>query len=90
MSLKDPEDYMPDLNRLRERNHYAKSWPLRIEKHTNRHRETGGGDWGWYEIHPLELHVGFWGTGRDDFKGVNIQEWNAKAYDLSMPRKDVV
>lgn len=90
MKLMDPAYYMPILNQLRDRHHYAKSWPLRIEKHTNRHRETNGGDWGWYEVHPLELHVGFWGTGRDDFKGVNIQDWNARAYELSMPRKEGV
>lgn len=75
---------MPALQRLRERNQYAKNWKLRIEKRTNRHRETGGGCWGWYEVHPLGKHIAYWGTGRDDLKGVDLEGWNRRAELLSM------
>lgn len=88
MTLKDPSEYMPQLNSLRAHNQYAKDWKLRIEKRTNRHPETGGGPWGWYEICPLGIHIAFWGTNRDDLKGVDIADWNRRAEEVSMPRKD--
>lgn len=81
--MKEPEEYLPPLEKLRERNTYVKSWKLRIEKHTNRHRETGGGYWGWYEVHPLGIEVGFWGSDRDDLHGVDIGDWNQRAAALS-------
>lgn len=84
MKLQDPQEYMPALERLRERNKYAKSWKLRVEKHTNRHRETDGGYWGWYEVHPLGIEVGYWGTDQDDLRGVDLSEWNQRAEAISM------
>lgn len=89
MQLKEPEEYMTALERLRERDKYAKNWKLRIEKHTNRHRETGGGYWGWYEVHPLQDHVAYWGTGRDDLKGVDLEEWNRRAEIISMANESI-
>jgi hypothetical protein len=88
MQLKEPEEYMPTLERLRERNKYANNWKLRIEKRTNRHREPGGGYWGWYEVHPLEEHIAYWGTRRDNMKGVDLEEWNRRAEIISMANKD--
>lgn len=84
MKLQEPREYMPALVKLRESNKYAKNWKLSIEKHTNRHRETDGGCWGWYEVHPLQDCVGYWGTGRDDLKGVDLEEWNRRAEIISM------
>lgn len=84
MKLQDPQEYMPELERLRERDKYSKGWKLRVQKHTNRHRETDGGLWGWYEVHPLGIVVGYWGTGQDDLRGVDLSEWNQRAEAISM------
>lgn len=85
-SLAAPSDYLSDLKSLRERNKYAKSWELRVERKTNRHTTTGGYCWGWYEVFPLGKEVGFWNneTNRDDLKGVDISAWNAEAKLLSV------
>ena len=83
MKLQDPQEYMPALERLRERNKYAKSWKLRVVKHTNRHPETDGGCWGWYEVHPLGIEVGHWGTNQDDLRGMDLSEWNQRAEAIS-------
>lgn len=83
-TLKEPEEYLPNLQKLREKNQYAKNWCIRIDRHTNRHPETGGGPWGWYEVWPFGITVGYWGTDRDDLKGVDRHEWNKRAEALSM------
>ena len=82
-TLEQPEHYMPALNRLRARDKYAINWPLRVERHTNRHPETLGGSWGWYEVHPLGIEVGYWNNRTDDLKGTDLTEWNDRAKDLS-------
>jgi hypothetical protein len=84
-SLRAPSDYLPDLKNLRERNKYAKSCKLRVERKTNRHTTTGGHCWGWYEVSPLGKEVGFWNneTRRDDLKDVDVAAWNAEAERLS-------
>lgn len=56
---------------------------MRVEKKTNRHQETNGGLWGWYEVFPLGETVGYWGTNRDDLKDCDIPEWNRLAAALS-------
>jgi hypothetical protein len=85
-TLKDPSEYMEDLRKLRLSNPYAKNWKLRLETKTNRHPETNGGSWGWYEIFPLGMEIGCWGTTEDDLKGVDFNEWNAKAAMLDSNR----
>jgi hypothetical protein len=84
-SLREPADYLKDLQKLRERNKYAKAWKLRVERKTNRHTTTRGYLWGWYEVFPLGVEVGFWNneTNRDDLKEVDIWAWNAEAEGLS-------
>jgi hypothetical protein len=82
-TLKTPEEYMPAFDALRKRNKFTESWVLHLERRTNRHRERSGGLWGWYEISPLGLEVGYWGTGRDDLAGVDIAAWNKEAERLS-------
>ena len=82
-TLKTPTQYLPDLQALRGRNKYARNWVLRVEKKTNRHPETNGGPWGWYEVFPLGETVGYWGTNRDDLKDWDIPEWNRLAAELS-------
>lgn len=87
--LLPPAEYFPALRRLRERNRYARSWIMRLERMTNRHPETWGGAWGWYEVWPLGIEVGFWSDrGRDDLAGVDIGAWNAEAEALSAPTPD--
>lgn len=83
--VKEPLVYFKKLKRLRERNKYAKDWNLQLKRKTNRHTTTNGYLWGWYEIFPLDIEVGFWNneTGRDDLKDVDITEWNNEAKRLS-------
>jgi len=82
-SLKSPDDYIPTLEALRKRNRYALPWVMRIMKKTNRHVATDGTSWGWYEIWPLGITVGYWGSSRDDLRNVDITAWNARAADIS-------
>jgi hypothetical protein len=80
VTLQKPEYYIPDLKKLWERNNYSQKWKLQLVRKTNRHPETNGGLWGWYEIFPLEETVGYWSEyGKDDLKGINIIEWNREA-----------
>jgi hypothetical protein len=81
--LKNPDEYLPQLEKLRKIDPYAKNWKLSLMRHTNRHRETNGGIWGWYEVHPLSIEVGYFGTGHDDLKAVDINDWNKKAEAIS-------
>ena len=81
--LKEPAEYLERLNRLRQVNHYAKRWVMRLERKTNRHPECNGSSWGWYEIFPFGIEVGFWGSDKDDLKGVDISAWNQEAERLS-------
>ena len=83
IQLKEPFEYLTALERLREQNEYAKNWKLRVERHTNRHPATAGGLWGWYEVHPLGLEVGYWGAKRDDLRGVDLSAWNRRAEAIS-------
>ena len=82
-TLKPPAEYLPNLERLRKANQYAKRWSLRLERHTNRHPECSGRSWGWYEISPLGIEVGFWGPYKDDLNGVDIAAWNEEAKRIS-------
>ena len=81
-TLKDPSEYLPALAAACKRDPHA-SQKLTLEKHTNRHPATVGGPWGWYEVHPLGIEVGYWGVGKDDLKGIDIGAWNARAELLS-------
>lgn len=81
--LYPPEHYLPMLEELRKHNKYAKNWIMKIESKTNKHPETGGGSWGWYEIFPLEITVGYWNSSMDDLAQINVEEWNKKAEELS-------
>jgi hypothetical protein len=67
------------LDDLRKKNPYAKTWKLKIERHTNRHVDSNGHSWGWYELFPLEIEIGFWGREYDDLKGFDIADWNRRA-----------
>lgn len=81
IELKPLEHYQKLLDELRKRNKYAKNWKLEIKKYSNRHRDTWGHSWGWYEIWPLEITIGFWGEEKDDFAGFDITEWNRCAVE---------
>ncbi len=83
--LKQPEEYATDMARLRKRNPYAKSWVLRLERPQNKHPETGGSPWGWYEVWPLGIVVGYWGSRRDDLREVDLAAWNEQAKALESP-----
>ena len=84
-NLKPPQDYVPAMVKLLE---YRKDLGIpviykkyRIESRTNRHTTPGGYSWGWYEIFPLGIIIGYWNneTGRDDLKHVDISSWNYQA-----------
>jgi hypothetical protein len=81
--VEPPSHFMRQLETLRKRNKYAKNWKLRLERKTNRHPETGGHPWGWYEVFPLEQTVGYWGSNRDDLKNCDIKQWNEEAERIS-------
>lgn len=81
--LKEPAEYLVKLQALRKVNRYAKRWTLRLESHTNRHPDCSGRSWGWYEIHPLGIEVGFWGSDKDDLQNVDIAAWNEEAERIS-------
>ena len=83
--IKAPDEYMPRLMKIRESNPYARRGVLRIERKTNRHPETSGGSWGWYEVCPLGITIGYWGSMRDDLRGIDIDAWNTEAARLSCP-----
>ena len=86
-TLKSPAEYLPRLEALRKVNPYAKRWTLRLERHTNRHPECSGRPWGWWTVHPLDVEVGYWGSDKDDLKGVDVDAWNAEAAQLSHPKR---
>lgn len=81
--LKEPAEYMEHLTRLRKANPYAKRWVMRLELRTNRHPACDGTPWGWYEIWPLDIEVGFWGSRRNDLEGVDFDAWNKEAERIS-------
>lgn len=81
--LLSPQEYLEKLQALRKVNKYAKNWKLRLEKKTNRHYACDGYCWGWYEIFPLNIEVGFWGRNKNDLSGVNIEAWNKEAERIS-------
>ena len=47
--------------------------PLRVVRKTNRHPESRGGSWGWYEVHPVGVTIGYWsdGDGTDDMRNID-------------------
>lgn len=51
---------------------------IEIQKRTNRHTSCMGYKWGWYEIFPLDITIGYWGDedGKDDLKDFDIKQWN--------------
>jgi hypothetical protein len=83
MQLEPPEAYMARLKSLRQKNRYAAKWTLRVDRKTSRHVDTSGHCQGWYEVFPLGITVGWWGCDRDDLKGVDRDQWNQRAKELS-------
>lgn len=81
--VEPPSHFMPQLEALRQRNEHAKDWTLRLERKTNRHPETCGHPWGWYEVFPLGQVIGHWGSDCDDLKGCDIKQWNEEADRIS-------
>ena len=79
IKLKPLEFYQEKLNELRKRNPYAKNWKLEIVRYSNKHPETNGHPWGWYEIFPLNITIGYWGSDCNDLKGFDIKAWNRRA-----------
>ena len=88
--LKYPSEYIEALERLRKRNPYAKNWKLRLMRKTNRHANTDGSSWGWYEVSPLGETVGYWSSDRrDDLRDVDIAAWNNEAEILSKSKNEL-
>ncbi len=79
--LQSPEYYIDRLHRIRKRAPLAE---LKIESKKNKHPTLDGRSWGWYEISPLGIEIGFWERGGiDDLKGVDIEDWNNRAQELT-------
>lgn len=90
--LKDPAEYLEAWNRHMVRyggKGYSRDAP-RIARCTNRHLTCGGAAWGWYEIYPLRITVGYWDneTGRDDIPAHTLKDWNIKAAYILNWNKD--
>jgi hypothetical protein len=62
---------------------YTDDWRLKVVSKTNRHTDTNGYSWGWFEIEPIGKTVGYWGEHRNDLKGFDINAWNKEAQSLS-------
>lgn len=82
-TLKKPDEYLDELTKLRKINPYANNWTLHLERHTNKHYDSYGRLWGWYEVHPLGITVGYWEAYRDDLLDVDIDSWNKEAQRIS-------
>lgn len=86
--LKEPHEYAAELDFLNAQRP-ARGLPviaptaLRLERKANRHPETSGRPWGWYEVFPLNITVGYWGSDKDDLRGVDINAWNEGAKKAS-------
>ena len=79
LNLKEPMEYLPYLNKYRNHSKYNKDVKLHIEKKCNRHTDTGGYYWGWYEVHPNRVVVGYWSKDKDDMEGFDLVSWKIKA-----------
>lgn len=78
-TLQAPEQYLPALQAFWKRNPQHRHLILRLERKTNRHPDCDGRSWGWYEVFPLNLTVGFWGADHDDLRGVDRMAWHESA-----------
>lgn len=83
IELKSPSEYLPRLEKLRQKNPYAKHWKLCIECRTNRHYDQYNRSCGWYEVWPIGVIVGYWSYEHNDLKQVNIALWNEEAAKIS-------
>lgn len=86
-TLLPPSVYLPWLEKIRKTHSYAKRWAITLERHTNAHPECSGHSWGWYEVHPNRVVVGYWGSDKDDLEGVDIAAWNSEALRISAPQR---
>jgi hypothetical protein len=80
--LQEPEAYAEQMAQFRARNPGTRA-VLTLERKTNRHPETDGRPWGWYELFPLRISVGEWGNHGDDLRGVDLSDWNRRAKALT-------
>jgi hypothetical protein len=89
-TLKDPKFYHSKLIQLRKENIYAKNWNARLESKTNRHPNTDGTPWGWYEVFPFSEAVGYWSGSekekQDDLKGVDVDKFNKQLSSLDQEK----
>ena len=79
LNLKEPVEYLPYLNKYRNQSKYNKDVKLHIEKKCNRHTDTSGYSWGWYEVLPNGVVVGYWSKDKDDMEGFDLASWKIKA-----------
>ena len=79
LDLKEPTEYLPYLVKFRSQSKYNKNVKLGIEKKTNRHTDLQGYSWGWYEVFPNGVIVGYWSKDKDDMKGFDLVSWKIKA-----------
>lgn len=65
--LLSPQDYAPEIKK-----YLGHNPPIKLERKTNRHPSCDGTPWGWYEIWPLRIEVGYWSASKDDMAEVDI------------------
>lgn len=88
--LKKPEEYLASyLSHMK--NYPCQTQVMRLDRKTNRHPETRGGSWGWYEIAPMGIDTRlFWGSDHDDISKADLETWNAEAAEVCRLGSDVV
>ena len=79
LNIKEPVEYLPYLNKYRNQSKYNKDVKLHIEKKCNRHTDTSGYSWGWYEVLPHKTIVGYWSKDKDDMEGFDLASWKIKS-----------
>lgn len=79
LNLKEPVEYLPYLNKYRNQSKYNGDAKLHLEKKRNCHTDTSGYSWGWYEVFPNGVVVGYWSKDKDDMEGFDLASWKIKA-----------
>ena len=93
-TLKDPIYYLEGLVLAREAHgdeKYTKDWEIELVKKTNKHPDTQGKSWGWYQVN--NQTVGHWDYYKDDIlaSGIDLKDWKTEARRLStLPKEEAM
>lgn len=85
-TLKEPIYYLEGLVLAREAHgdaKYTKDWMIELVRKTNKHSNSDGTAWGWYQVN--NQTVGYWNSNEDDIinSGIDLRAWSVEAKELS-------